>query len=278
MRLAHKGGIASGLTLCLLFYLTAGCATTPPIPDITKISPAQVQAKISRNFSKLDSFEGRARVIIELPGEGYNGTARVFINLPDSVFVKTEAILGIDIGALFMDARYFGAYAPRENVLYYGETDILDLQDFLQVEIETDDLVEVLTGLAQVNLDSTVTFDYEAEQLVVTRRVSDGGKLKLWIDARKYVVIRSELTNARGEITLLKEYSRFDTEKGIVLPQLIKITRPQARERLTVYYTNQKINQSIDPQAFRLKTAKNAKRVYWGDIVQPAVQRQRPNK
>ncbi len=215
-------------------------------------------------MAKLYSFEGRARIIIELPGEGYSGTSKVYVNLPDSVFVKTEAILGIDIGALFLDRRVFGAYAPRENVLYYGETDRLDLRDFLQLEIETDELVENLTGLTQVVIDSSTRLTLDGDKFLITCQLGDEQQL-YWVDARKPVVTRSERRGQNGELILSKEYRRFKMSKGIVLPQIVKVTRPGARERLTIYYTSQKINKEIDPEKFRLKTASNAKRVYWRD-------------
>ncbi|MFQ5651450.1 MAG: DUF4292 domain-containing protein [bacterium] len=258
----------------MVTFLAAGCATTSRVPDLSNITTQTIQSKVLRNFNKLVSFEGRARVIIELPGEGYRGSSRVYINLPDSVYVKTEAILGIDIGALFLDRSYFGAYAPRENVLYYGEAELLDLRDFLQVEIETDELVEVLTGLIRIAPEPGATPAFDDGKFLISFPLGNGTQ-RVWVDPKKYVVTRSQLVDTRGRVILLKEFSRFKTRKGIVLPQTIKITRPLARERLTVYYTSQKINKLIVPEKFRLKTSKNARRVYWGDLERSQLGRNR---
>lgn len=250
----------------LLLAALVGCAATSRnIPDLDNVTSAQIRAKVLRNFSELKNLEGRARVIIELPGEGYSGSSKIYINFPDSVFVKTEAILGIDVGALFLDSRYFAAYAPRENILYYGEVETLDLREFLQIEIETDELVEVFAGLTQVTDDSTATLTFEDGEYLISQQLGDK-TLKCWVDPKDYVVTKSHLFNAAGELILSKEYRRFRKNKGVVLPQIIKITRPLARERLTVYYTSQKINKSISPEKFRLKTSQNAKKVYWGGV------------
>lgn len=214
-------------------------------------------------------------MIIELPGNGYNGYSQIFIKFPDSVFVKTEAMLGIDIGALFVDKKKFGAYAPRENELYYGEIELLDLRDFLQIELETDELLEVLTGLIQVVVDSSSTLQINDGKFLITTRKYHG-KIKYWIDARKYVVTRSQLLNAQGQVVQTKKFRRFRKNKGVVLPQNIWLTRPLAKEQITVYYTRQKINHSISSKKFKLKVADNARRIYWGDVKRPQIER-KPN-
>jgi outer membrane lipoprotein-sorting protein len=260
----------------LLIIFIAGCAaTSKTVPDLSRITPAGIQRKVLRNFNKLKSFEGKARVIIELPGEGYKGSSTVYINFPDSVYVKTEAMLGIDIGSLFLDSELFGAYAPRENIFYYGETQILDLKDFLQVDIETNELIEVLTGLTQVENSPHTTLLLDKGQYLLSSTRQANQKMKFWVDPDKFVVTKCQRLDQKGRVLLVKEYRRFKTKKGIVLPQIIKITRPQAKERLTVYYTRQKINKAISGSKFKIKTSKNAEKVYWGDIIRPRLERKR---
>ncbi len=245
------------------------------LPDLTTLTPEALQVEVAQNFHRLKTFEGRARVIIELPGQGYNGFSHVYIKLPDSVFVKTEAMLGIDIGALFIDQNYFGAYAPRENTLYYGETESLDLRDFLQVEIDTDELFEVFTGLIQLELASDATLRRADGQLVVSTNQGDE-RVDYWIDPRTGIVKKSVTRNAAGEVVLRKEFSRFRKHDGVILPQTIKLTRPLAKERITVYYTRQRVNRKIDQKHFVLRPDKKAKRVYWGDLEHPRVERRLP--
>ncbi|MCH8957156.1 DUF4292 domain-containing protein, partial [candidate division KSB1 bacterium] len=93
------------------------------------------------------------------------------------------------------------------------------------------------------------------------------------VDPDKYIVTKSRLVDAEGKTILLKEYRRLRKIKGLVLPQIIKLTRPQARERITVYYTSQKVNKKIAAEKFKIKPAKNAKRVYWGDKKRPVIDR-----
>lgn len=264
------------LALCLV--LASGCATTSTLRnlDLSTLTPTVVQERVARNFEKLATFEGRARVIIEMPGSGNQGFSEVFVRLPDSLFVKTEAILGIDIGALFIDQRYFGAYAPRDNILYYGETELLDLKDFLEIELSTEELYQALTGLTLMHVDSTTTVTLERDDLLLVTR-TDSSEWRYWVDPKAFVVTRSELRNAAGRPVLVKEFRRFRRRRGVTLPQIIKMTRPLARERITVYYTKQKVNHKIKPERFRLKVAKNARRVYWGSIEHPRLDRKRTN-
>lgn len=255
----------------VLLPLFFGCAATRP-PDLSQITPRDIQYKVFENYKKLRTFEGSAQVIIEIPGEGHRGHSNVYINFPDSVFVKTEAILGIDIGSLFLDNSYFGAYAPRDNTLYYGEIESLDLSDFLQVEIKTEELYEVLTGLTQIILDPDSELSIEDNQYFITSRWEDG-VVRYWIDPEDFVVTRSEYLDAEDREVLVKEFRRLRKRDGVVLPQLIKVTRPQARERITLYYSRQKINDGIAPGKFALKMDKDARKVYWGNLENPRLER-----
>lgn len=241
-------------------------------PDISKVTPEYLQAKVKQNLQKLKSFEGRARVIIELPGAGYNGFSEIFLNMPDSVLVKTEAILGIDIGVLFMDHKIFGAYAPKENSLYYGEIEQLDLRDFLQVELETEELYEAFTGLTNFEVNPTSKLSVSDGKFLITTRL-EKGVVQYWIDPKKFLITKCILLNSHGKTVLIKEFSRVRKRKGLVLPQTIRLMRPQARERVTVYYTKQKINQAISPEKFKLKIPNNAKQIYWGDLDHPRIER-----
>ena len=252
--------------------LFLNCASTSKIPNLSNFTPKDLQLRVARNLHNLHSFEGKARVIIELPGKSYNGFSNIFMKLPDSVYVKTEAILGIDIGGLFLDQRFFAAYAPRDNILYYGEAESLDLRDFLEIEIDTDELFEVFTGLNQIVVNETSKLSFAGGKFVVTTQL-DQQSLIYEVDPDKYIVTKSQLVDAEGKTILLKEYRRLRKTKGLVLPQIIKLTRPQARERITVYYTNQKINKKIAAEKFKIKPAKNAKKVYWGDTKRPAIDR-----
>ncbi len=252
--------------------LFLNCASTSKIPNLSNFTPEDLQLRVARNLHNLHSFEGKARVIIELPGKSYNGFSNIFMKLPDSVYVKTEAILGIDIGGLFQDQRFFAAYAPRDNILYYGEAETLDLRDFLEIEIDIDELFEVFTGLNQIVVNETSKLIFAGGKFVVTTQL-DQQSLIYEVDPDKYIVTKSQLIDAEGKTILLKEYRRLRKTKGLVLPQTIKLTRPQARERITVYYTNQKINKKIAAEKFKIKPAKNAKKVYWGDTKRPALDR-----
>ena len=262
------------LLIVTISPLFSNCATTTKskITTLPDLAPQDLHRIVSQNFEKLHSFQGKARVIIELPGSGHNGFSEVFINFPDSIFVKTEAMLGIDIGSLFLDSRIFGAYAPRENVLYYGEVEQLDLREFLQVELSTNELYEALTGLVQITFNDASLVSIDHGQYVLASPLADG-EIRYWIDPNSFLVTKSSLANREGKILLSKEMQRIRIRGGVALPQTIRLTRPLARERITVYYTDQKVNRPIAAAKFRLQHASNARRVYWGDLDRPQVDR-----
>jgi len=261
----------------LLFGLTvffAACASgsKTKIPDLSLISPLEIQKKVEKNAALLKTFEGRGKVIIELPGEGYSGNAHILVKNPDSVYVKLEAVFGIDVGALFIEPQLFAAYAPRENILYYGETKTLDLTDFLHIDLQTEKLPETITGLAKPDLLTNAVLSWDAGSYLITS-VEDSMEVKYWVDAKKNVLIKSEVHDLSGNIILLKEFMRFRKTNGIIIPQTVRYTRPAARERLTLYYTQQLVNKELAAESFRVKTAKNAKKIFWGNVIKRKEQR-----
>lgn len=263
------------LAICILYVGCAGSSKSR-LPDLSQLQPGDVEHKIARNFAKLQTFTGQARVMIELPGAGYNGFSSVNIIMPDSVYVKTEAILGIDIGDLFVDAKHFAAYAPRENVLYYGERELLDLRSFLEVEIATDELFELFTGLTQIVVDSSSRLSFDDGKLLI-ESTQDEYTVKSWIDSERYVVEKSQLVENDGTVVLQKEFRRFRKKDNLYIPQIIKLFRPRDRERITVYYTSVKVNKSVSPEKFKLKPSANARKVYWGDVSNIKVDRKSLN-
>jgi hypothetical protein len=272
------GSDAATWLIMLSTGIFGSCAVTTEskLPDVTQLSPKVIRDKVTANYQRLQSFSGKAQVSIELPGTGYNGYSSVYINFPDSIFVKTEAMLGIDIGALFCDYRYFAAYAPRDNILYYGEIELLDLRAFLDIEMDTEELYEAFTGLPQITQNGSSDISRDGGYLLI-KTVVDRDTLKQWVDPGKYVVTRSELLNPSGDLIFVKEFRSFKKRKNIYLPQIIKMMRPLARERITVVYTNQSINKNIARKRFKINISDNAKRIYWGDIKQPAVDRDPSN-
>ena len=88
-----KNRIPFFLLLLAFGALAIGCAGSSRgrVPDLSTTSPRLIQQRIAHNFRKMESFEGKARVIIEVPGEGHYGYSNIYIKFPDSVFVKTES-------------------------------------------------------------------------------------------------------------------------------------------------------------------------------------------
>jgi hypothetical protein len=157
-------------------------------------------------------------------------------------------------------------------VLYYGETEQLNLREFLQIELNTEELFEALTGLIQVPVHPEPTLSYADGKYVLSTPIANG-QIKYWIDPQKFLVTKSQIIED-GKVVMSKEMQRFRQTQGMELPQIIRVTRPQARERITVYYTSQTINRAILPEKFKLRHARNARRVYWGDLEHPRVQRE----
>ncbi len=64
-----------------------------------------------------------------------------------------------------------------------------------------------------------------------------------------------------GEIIYSREYGEFIKLSDLYFPRKIRFVRPAEKQALSVYYTDLEVNQSIDPEKFRLKISDKAEQI-----------------
>ena len=116
------------LLTVLLGLLLTGCSALLRSSRIDpNATPREIFAQIANNYRGLEAFEGRGRLIIDTPDLKFDAPSLVLLQKPDTLFIKIEAILGIDVGFFFADGRRFESYSPLENTFFFGEVDAMRL-------------------------------------------------------------------------------------------------------------------------------------------------------
>ena len=130
-------------------FLVLGCAGIykRPAIDVRTVTWQSIPNILSQNLDRLSTLKGRARILVEMPGFQYQAYSKVVIKRPDSLFVKIEAALGIDVGWFFSDRQTFAVYLPFQNTYYSGLVDSVAIPNPIQFDLSYDQMLEALIGI-----------------------------------------------------------------------------------------------------------------------------------
>ncbi len=254
---------AKVLWLALLIGWQAnGCALLhrPPVADLTRITPQEIYSRVQRNFDKIQTLTGRGRLIVEMPGAQFAGHAKILVKKPDSLFITAKAILGVEVGFFFANREHFSSYSPLENIYYTGPVDQMHQLILFEMQLSYEQLLHAILGTAQLRFDDSTRVKVVDNQYVFARPWGDYFLVQK-IDPGKYVVTEALLIDRKGKIHAKQTFTRFRKIDGVWLPQIIRLFRPQTRERLTIYYESVKLNRPLKADAFVFTVPENARRV-----------------
>jgi hypothetical protein len=279
----------------LLLLLLSGCAGRAPRLD-RELSPREVYLRVAENYRRLQSFRGNGRLTFESPQIQFSAPAHILALKPDSLFIKVEAGLGIDVGFFFADRKTFASFSPMENIYYYGETEKIRELTLFRIELTHDEMMSAMIGAALPPFDSSFTVTRDGEDYLFSGRrkqerlaysppanevngnaaalfppaATDENRevewqLTYWVDAARGVVTKAEQRDGNGEPYARQEFKRFRRVRGVWLPQLIKMERPEERERLTIFYNHVEANKPIPAAEFVIRVPESARRVKISD-------------
>ncbi len=235
--------------------ILTGCSrfSRGPALDIDTATVSQVREVLYRNARNLQSFYGQGQVSIESPRQTFTGAITTQMLPPDSVHVKLEAMLGIDVGILFADQQDFILYSPLDKLCYVGSSrDSLRLQSFIGFNMEFQQLLQALSGTAVIPDLNDAKLSATETELIVTGW-KEAFTYEFLIDPTLGVVTRVKITDIWDRVVRVEEYKRHQIINKIRVPQLIRISRPEQLESLTVFYKNIMINHDLEPKSFYIK-------------------------
>lgn len=241
--------LAAATVLLLISCAQRGGGRIKPVE--TRIGV--VRDVLQKNWDHLETLHGRARLVIESPRQSFSGRALVNVKVPDSVFIKIEAILGLDVGQIFADDKAFLIYSPMEKLAYDGaSSDTLNLKMFLGLDLTFPQLMHLISGAALLpELDNAV-MQHQQDQLKISGEL-DGQFYDYFVDVKYGMISKIVLRDAAGQIQLVQEFKRFIKVGSARAPKMIRYTRPQDKESLTLFYDQLTVNKSIAAKEFYIK-------------------------
>lgn len=212
-----------------------------------------VRQILEKNWTQLRTLRGTGRIIIESPTQSFSGYARVSMKIPDSTFIKIEAILGLDVGAVFADEKSFLIYSPTENIAYQGESrDTLNLKRLLGFNLTFPQLMHTISGVPLLPELNNAHLQREGKRLKITGE-RDRMFYSVYIDTKYGAISKMVIRNAEGQVLLVEEYKRFVRVGSSRAPKMIRYMRPREKESLTIFYDQLEVNKSLRARDFYVK-------------------------
>ncbi len=256
----------SGMRLATFFVagllLLGGCATMrrPPAIPADVNSAERVLAALEANYGRLDRFRGEGRLSVSAPGRSFSLDTRVFIDRPDTLYVRLEALFGLDVGWLFADRIGYLFYIPMQNAYGRGPVDSLSLNGFIDVMPDYDQFLATLTGIELARHLTTPRLSREGKLLVLTGHGALGMQT-FWIDPERGVITRSEVVDSTGVVVLRQQFDRFSRVNGVQLPFTIKVLRPLEQQGMTLFYERVSVNKKFSAKEIKLKIPASARKM-----------------
>ena len=243
--------VCSFLFICIIqFQRCAGpFQWSGPLPEIDPdilINKLQIQA------NKLQTFQGRAKITVASSLGAFSGSLTIIAKQPDSIFMKIEGPLGIDLGSALFGGDTILVYNAWDNLAYKGSVRNIGIRDFLPMSSNPPLLTSSMFGILIPDLaykDNLHSVSAQGKQYVLT---FSNGEL-FWVRPKGPVVTRWEQYTSEQKKLWSWEASKFRNERGLQIPYIIRMTAHQPRQRLTLYYENMKINRSLKSSWFNMK-------------------------
>jgi hypothetical protein len=259
--MAWKRPVKLSAVLLLVSTILAGCAgllgTRKPLPPR---SPQILARDLDQHRQRLETFWGMADFNAYSSEGAFRGTLTLAVKMPDSLFLKIEGPLGIDL----ITARFGGnqviLYSPWEKLAYKGSVQrIMDLH-LLPLEMGSYDLVLSMLGLWELDagqLSALDSLSTQSRRYVMTFHTGD----TVWLEPEGPVITRWEMREYDGELLWVWEGKEYAKKKGIRVPRLVRMTTSEPRQQVTLFYRRMKINKPLDYNWCRISIPEGVKTI-----------------
>ena len=203
--------------------------------------------RIQEHSSRVKTFQGWGRLTVVSEIESFVALIRVAARPPDSLWLKVEGPLGVDvlIGCFAGDSALL--YSPWEDVVYEGSIQRFQDLQILPFPIYSDDLLQSVLGLplpADAMKNSFVTLSPDARQYIMTL----GSQTRLRVEPKGPDIAKWEEMDHTGENLWTWSGKIFRKQRKTWLPRLIRFEQVNPKQRITLFYEKVKINRRLKKQ------------------------------
>lgn len=231
------------IVISTLLMSCAGVLSSRKI--VSPFSPDALWSAIETHASRLHTFNGWGRLMIATPDGGFRGMVNITVKMPDSLVMRVEGPLGIDVLRGVIGSNRAFLYYPRDNVAYSGTIQELQESTLLPIDAWSLDVVSAVLGLHSLkdkDPDGITNIEQDGRQAVL-RFLDDE---EVVVEYRGPVVTRWERRTVEGGMIWEWEAKQFIRKRGLRLPRLVRMTHHLDRQRVTLFYERVKPNVRLE--------------------------------
>jgi len=237
--------VRSARFVIIITLFFSGCAgLIPGRHPLPEVKPEILKHNIQNHVNKLHSLQARAQITAASREGAFSGTLTMTAKPPDSLYMKIEGPLGIDLGSTLFFGDSVLIYSAWDNLLFKGKTGVLGINIVLPIASNPPDFLSRIPGL----LLPVINLHFPLESYTI-----DGRHYKyqyingetFFVSPKGPVVDRWEKRDMFNELTWSWEGDKYRKTGGIHLPYLIRLTEHQVKQRLTIYFKSIKVNRTL---------------------------------
>ncbi len=264
--MTRKNASARGLAvLCgaACVWMLSGCAgsltgrrSAPPM------APDDLLALVRKHAERLETFQGRGWFTVFSDQGSFRGEIRIAARPPDSIWIKLEGPLGIDlVTASFASGRavYYSPWMKADTSDSSGAR--RSFAGLFPTGLDSLTVMSALFGLPVPPADGPDSLrSMTSEKGRYVLRV--GPDQSLWVETKGPVVRRWEKRQSSGDVAWAYEADQFHTSGGVRLPRRIRFIQeasgPGTAGEVVLYYELIQTNQPLKKGWCDVRLPKNA--------------------
>lgn len=230
-------------------------------------TPEEVIDAYNENYNRINTLTGEGLISVQSEKYNQSGTIYVTIKKPDSLKVVLEGPLGVDIASFFMDKNEFLLYLPREELVFSGGLDTLNVRQMLydltelqlsDETIESQDVFKEIFGffLGMSPLEKedmiSVNFADSARKSTIFKTQGLHSEIIYEFPSDRELLQKIQIMDETQSIRAERSFSRYAKSKGAHTPKGIKYKFFQETVQISLQYTGIRINKSIKADEFHI--------------------------
>ncbi len=262
-----------GWKCCVLVILSAiifgSCSSLMQtrIPAQTWTNPREIITAYNDSIEKLQTFKGKGILLIQTTDTNEQGTAHITIKMPDSLHIRIEGPLGIDVASFFMDKNTYLLYLHRDKIVYNGNVDSLDapglLYELAGVRIAEatfnrrdflHELLSFFTGTTVLNVNSLepIAFLENGKNEALFRHTGTQFQTQFEFPGDRELLQRVSISDHTSDMRVEKTFNRYIKQQGVIIPRRIRFTFFREKARIALQYRTIQINKRIQSNEFTI--------------------------
>lgn len=230
------------LYIALSAVILSSCVSTKTAHksyDLINIDIETVSDKLSNDRKYLRSLSGRFDFSYSTASERKQSSAYIFMTAQDTLYLEIKGVVGETEAVLFIDRDSLKADNYMDNLKIRDKFSEGSLNRITGINMSVSDLRNTILG-----------FDPASAEMSIKESGGTGLKARAVHDSLRYDIVLmdkelniTEITEFRErDIISRRQYDYFTSEKGVMFPRRIRINRYNPPEKLTIFFTNVKIN------------------------------------